>query len=188
MKYSRKWLGNALWIIALGLILFTPLGFHLRVWVQGQVSRFISADLVDGPLRTDLGDRPWHLVDRQGNPLEIQSLRGEVILVNHWASWCPPCVAEFPSFVALHKAYGDRVAFAFVAHDEKARVEAFLKKKGYGLPIYFPLDAPPPALGSTSLPTTYIISRSGEIVVAHTGAVNWNSRKTRELLEKLLLE
>src|SRR5690606_2372657 len=188
MKFSRQQLGNALWIIAIGLILFTPLGFHLRVWVQGQASRFISADVVDPHQRTGLDDQAWHLIDLQGNSLDFQNFRGEVILVNVWASWCPPCVAEFPSFVELHKDYGDRVTFVFVAHDEKAKVEAFLKKKGYDLPVYFPLGSPPRALESKSLPTTFIIGRSGKIAVEHTGAVNWNSKKTRELLEKLLLE
>lgn len=188
MKISKQQIYNALWILAIGLILFTPIGFHVRVWVLGQVSTFISADVVDEQERASLGDYQWQLVDIQGNPLDFQSLREEVILVNVWASWCPPCVAEFPSFVELYKDYGDRVAFAFVAHDDKAKVEAFLNKKGYDLPVYFSLGSPPRALGSKSIPATFIISRSGKIAVNETGATNWNSKKTRELLDRLLLE
>src|SRR5690606_33459697 len=102
--------------------------------------------------------------------------------------WCPPCVAEFPSFVKLHQDYGDKLVFAFVAHDDPDRVMAFLKKKGYDLPVYYSVTETPVQLAGKSIPATYILSKSGEIAVDEKGAANWNSRGTRELLDALLLE
>lgn len=188
MKPTKKQIGNALWILAIGLILFTPIAFHFRVWIIGQVSSLISAEVVEKEERDTLLDYNWRLVDLEGNPLDFQSLQGEVVLVNIWATWCPPCVAEFPSFVALHQDYGDKLVFAFVAHDEPEKVKAFLKRKGYRLPVYFPVSDPPRQFAGRSIPATYVLSRSGEIVIDEKGAANWNSRATRELLDALLLE
>jgi len=188
MKLSKQQIKNGIWILAIGLILFTPIAFHFRVWIIGQISSHISAGVVEKDLRSELGDYQWQLVDLKGNPMEFRTLKGEVILVNIWATWCPPCVAEFPSFVKLHQDYGDKLAFVFVARDDPKKVEAFLQRKGYELPVYYPVSDPPTEFSGSSIPATYIIGKSGEIAVDEKGAANWNSRQTRELLDALLLE
>jgi hypothetical protein len=75
-----------------------------------------------------------------------------------------------------------------VANDEKAKVEAFLEKKGYKLPVYFQASAAPPEMQSSTIPVTYILSKEGKIVVDKTGAANWNSDYVRNLLDKLISE
>lgn len=174
--------------MAIGLILFTPIAFHFRVWIIGQVSSFISAGVVEKDQRKELQDYHWQLMGIDGTPLDFQTLRGEVVLVNMWATWCPPCVAEFPSFVKLHQDYGEKLVFAFVARDDPKKVEAFLQRKGYDLPVYYSVSDSPAEFSGSSIPATYIIGRSGEIAVDKKGAANWNSGETRELLDALLLE
>lgn len=188
MKLTKVQIKNGIWILAIGLILFTPIAFHFRVWIIGQISSHISAGVVEKEERMELGDYQWQLVDLDGNPMDFRSLKGEVVLVNVWATWCPPCVAEFPSFVKLHRDYGEKVAFLFVARDEPEKVKAFLERKGYGLPAYFEVSNPPREFSGSSIPATYIIGRTGKIAVDEKGAANWNSRQTRELLDALLLE
>ena len=109
-------------------------------------------------------------------------------MVNLWATWCPPCVAELPGFATLYADYKDKVEFAFVANDDQEKVLTFLEKKGYDLPVYFQVSATPKALESGSIPVTYIIDKKGDLVVDKTGAANWNSDKVRNLLDQLLAQ
>lgn len=186
MKLSKEQISNGIWILVIILIVFTPVGFHLRVMVSKLIAT--SADVVDVAEQNSLKNYHWDLVTPEGKPMDFQSKKGEVVLVNFWATWCPPCVAELPSLANLHKDYGEEVVFAFVASDERDKVTAFLKKKKYQLPVYFETSQTPSELISKSIPATYIISKSGKIVVDEKGAANWNSESTRALLDSLLLE
>ncbi|MBR9854604.1 MAG: TlpA family protein disulfide reductase [Algicola sp.] len=188
MKITKEHISNGIWILAILLILFTPIGFHVRVWVNKVVATVISPSTVDETDQAVLENYHWELVDLDDNMINLRSKEGEVILINVWATWCPPCVAELPGFADLYKDYGDKVVFAFVANDEKDKVSAFLKKKEYDLPVYFQASYTPKSLASNSIPVTYIIDKQGKIVVNKTGAANWNSDKTRTLLDNLLAE
>ncbi|MFT0716620.1 TlpA family protein disulfide reductase [Flagellimonas lutimaris] len=188
MKITKEQISNGIWILAIVLILFTPLGFYPRVWVNKIVATVLSPSTVDKDEQSNLKNYNWDLIDLEGKQTNLQSRKGEVILINVWATWCPPCVAELPGFADLYKDYGDKVNFAFVANDEKQKVETFLKKKGYDLPVYFQVSATPKELESGSIPVTYILDKQGNIVVDKTGAANWNSDKTRALLDKLIAE
>ncbi|WP_036383246.1 TlpA disulfide reductase family protein [Muricauda sp. MAR_2010_75] len=186
MRLSKEQISNGIWILAIVLIIFTPVGFHLKVLVSKLIAT--SADVVEVDEQNTLKNYHWNLVTAEGKRMDFQSKKGEVVLVNFWATWCPPCIAELPSLVDLHEDYGDKVAFAFVASDERDKVSTFLEKKGYHLPVYFETSRTPDELISKSIPATYVISKSGKIVVDEKGAVNWNSTHTRTLLDSLLLE
>ncbi|MAO17303.1 TlpA family protein disulfide reductase [Muricauda ruestringensis] len=188
MKLTKEQIGNGIWILAILLILFTPIGFHARVLVNKVVAAVISPSAVDEKEQATLADYHWNLIDLEGESINLQSKKGHVILVNVWATWCPPCVAELPGFVELYSDYKDKVTFVFVANDEKDRVIAFLEKKEYRLPVYLQASATPKELESGSIPVTYIIDKEGGIVVNKTGAANWNSEKTRSMLDKLLAD
>jgi thiol-disulfide isomerase/thioredoxin len=188
MKLTKEQISNGIWILAIVLILFTPVGFYVRVWVNKVVATVISADEVDEEEQVSVKNYHWNLVGLDGKSINLQSMKGKVVLVNVWATWCPPCVAELPRFVELYTDYKDKVVFAFVANDEKAKVEAFLEKKGYKLPVYFQASAAPPEMQSSTIPVTYILSKEGKIVVDKTGAANWNSDYVRNLLDKLISE
>lgn len=186
MKLSRSQITNALWIVAILLILFTPVRYHLRMFVGNIL--FGSTHIVAKDDREILENYNWNLIDLQGNTLSFQDLKGKVVFVNFWATWCPPCVAELPSLVRLHQEYGSKVVFAFVAEDEEEKVRKFLVKKGYQLPVYFETSRTPDLLFSQTIPATYIISKSGEIVVKEFGVAKWDSNRNKQLLEELLAE
>lgn len=188
MKLSKEQINNVIWILVLVLILFTPLGFHLRVWANKVIAATMSADVIEDDEQITLEDYHWNLVDLEGKRTDFQSVKGKVAVVNVWATWCPPCVAELPSFVELYADYKDKMIFAFVANDEKTKVEAFLEKKGYALPVYFQASEAPQELMGSTIPVTYIISKSGKIVVDEEGAANWNSERIRRLLDELIAE
>ena len=182
MKKGR--IVNILLIIFLGLLVFTPVGFHTKVIVNRLIS--FNPDVLDEEDRSQLSSYNWQLQSRSGYAIDFNETRGKVVLINFWASWCPPCVAEMPDLRDLYIDYREDVVFFFVARDERSKVDQFLEKKEYDIPVYYELGQPPKQISSNSLPTTYVISRTGEIIVAEKGAADWNSKKTRELLDTLV--
>ncbi len=180
---------NWIWLLVLlglALYLFTPLGFHVQVLVN----RVLSHNPEPVATRTaeipDLED--WKLTDMEGKTFRVNSHDGEVRLLNFWASWCPPCVAEMPSLNALYGDYKDQVRFLFIARDQKERVNSYLKKEAYDFPVFFERGLTPKSLYYGGLPTTYILDKSGKIAVAHSGAADWNAPEVRALLDSLLLK
>ena len=186
MKLSKEQIGNLVWVVVILLILFTPIGFHARV-LAGKIFAF-DADVIKVEERKKLDNYSWTLTDIHGNSKNFNSYRNKVVVVNLWATWCPPCVAEMPSFSKLYEDYGDKVDFFFVANDKKDKVTAFLQKKGYEFPVYFEKSRGPELLSSNSIPATFILNKSGEIVVDERGVADWNSDSTRALLDTLIAE
>ena len=182
MKKGR--IVNILLIIFLGLLVFTPVGFHTKVIVNRLIS--FNPDVLDEEDRSQLSSYNWQLQSRSGYAIDFNETRGKVVLINFWASWCPPCVAEMPDLRDLYSDYKEDVVFLFVARDEQSKIDQFLKKHEYEIPVYYELGQPPIQISSNSLPTTYVISRTGEIIVAEKGAADWNSKKTRGLLDTLV--
>jgi len=173
-------------VVALAIFLFTPVGFHIKVQVN-RLLAFNPTPVAEREQQT-IGDFDWKLRDLQNNPFYFEAQKGQVVLINFWATWCPPCVAEMPSLQQLYNDYGDKVVFMFVAQDQEKKVKQFLTKKGYELPVYFEASTTPTALFSKSIPATYILDKTGKIIVAKTGAADWNGEKTRELLDSLVTQ
>ena len=188
MKFIKKHLSN---IIFFGFILFlfTPYGLPVRTTlIKGMslvTTQIFSVELDKEDMKT-LSSYNWKLVNTDREFINFESLKGKVIVVNFWATWCPPCIAEMPSFEKLYEAYKEDVVFLFVTNDEENKVIKFLDKNEYTIPVYFEASNRPVEMQSNSLPTTYIINRNGEIVVDKTGAVDWNSKKVKDLLDELL--
>ncbi len=184
IRIGRSQVKNVLWILIIAMIVLTPLGFHFRVQLMRLFS--FAPEITSVEERTVLSDFDWHLKEVEGTQLAMESLRGQVVVINFWATWCPPCIAEMPSLNALYNDYKDEVAFIFVARDDSEKVTKFLEKRGYSFPVYFELNAPPDILQNNSIPATYILSRKGEIVVKKIGVADWNSTRIRDLLSELL--
>ncbi len=130
----------------------------------------------------------FRMVDGQGRPVDAADLAGKVIFLNLWASWCPPCLAEMPNVDALYADYAgdERVAFVLLnVEDDFTKGKDYVSRHGYGFPIYQLRGNLPEALRSGTLPTTYVISPTGEVVVTHKGMARYDTRKFRALLDRL---
>lgn len=188
MNFIRKNLSNILFVLFV-LFLFSPYGLPVRALLIKGVS-MVTTQLfgleIDEKERLSVTNKKWLLQDFNGNTVDFNDLQGKVVLLNYWATWCPPCIAEMPGMQDLYNQYGDRVTFLFVAHDEPERVRGFIEKNSYTFPVYFEMSSAPQELGSNSLPTTYVIDSKGRIAVEKVGAADWNSKKVRNLLEDLL--
>ncbi|HER09545.1 MAG TPA: TlpA family protein disulfide reductase [Bacteroides sp.] len=131
-------------------------------------------------------DYQWMLKDAGGGIISMDRFTGQVVFLNFWATWCPPCVAELPEIQRAYDRYGDRVAFVLVTGEEPERVRRFFEKHGYRLPVYYQAGPVPEVLAHNSIPTTFILSRDGKLVLKKTGAANWDSGATSRMFEKLI--
>ena len=186
MKLRKEKLTNFAVIVFLALLLFTPVGFHARVFMTRLIS--FSPTVLSKEERLRLTDYSWKLLRLNGEKVDLKDLEGRVVLINFWATWCPPCVAEMPSLDNLFEDYGADVEFVLVAHDDPKRVSAFLARKDYDFPVFFEAGRPPGELRVESIPTTYLIDRNGHVRVKKIGAADWNSTAVRELLSELIKE
>lgn len=144
---------------------------------------------VHAPSSAALADYDWALRSLAGEPTSLEAYRGRVIFLNVWASWCRPCVSELADIATLQDNLADSdVAFLLVSPEDREPVERFMKRYRIGLPVLLELEPMPQAFGLRALPTTYIIDRTGRIVLMHRGARNWNHVQIRGLLRQLIEE
>ncbi len=183
---AKKIAGNLFWVVLLMVFLFTPLGFHLKVFFARLFAVSPSELAIED--QKLLLDNTWELTNLEGEVIGFSAFQGQVVLVNFWATWCPPCIAEIPSFEELYNDYAGEVAFVFIANDDPLKVARFVNENALTLPIYFERNTTPGQLTSKSIPSSYIIDKSGKIVLTKIGVADWDSEGTRMLLNRLLTD
>lgn len=125
-----------------------------------------------------------------GSTLKLSALKGKVVLLNFWATWCPPCRDEIPSMMKLDKAMtGKPFQMVAVSMDEggKPAIDTFFKERGFMLPTY--LDSNGMAArsyGVTGVPESFIVDKSGVIVKKIIGGLDWGSPEVASFLEGLM--
>lgn len=129
------------------------------------------------------------LKDLHGNSVNLRDLRGKVVFLNFWATWCPPCRLEMPTMEGLHQEFRPQglVILAVNFREGPKDVQAFLRE--HKLTFTTLPDAEGKAFEiyqAWSLPTTYLINRSGELVGKVVGYRDWHSNLARTLFHQLL--
>ncbi|WP_121965468.1 TlpA disulfide reductase family protein [Myroides sp. N17-2] len=181
---SKKWISNVIFIIVLGVFFFTPVGTNVKVWLNRLLAMSPNIEKVSDQKKVNY--ESWQLVNEQGEVFDFDRVKGKVVIINFWATWCPPCIAEKPSFQELYDDYKNKVVFLFITTDEPDKVKAFKEKNKSTLPIYYQKSAAPAVLFSESIPASYVIDKKGNIVVRKFRAADWNSSKFRVSLDELL--
>ena len=116
--------------------------------------------------------------DGEGNSVKLSNFFGKPIVLNFWASWCPPCKAELPDFEDAYKKYDGEVVFLMVnmTDNQMETVEVakdFVKTHGYTFPVYFDVNYQAATVyGIRSIPQTYFINAEGEAVASATGMIS----------------
>jgi len=149
-----------------------------------------SANKAESTMTLKDADYEIAFQDLKGQNLDFSTLKGKVIFINFWATWCPPCVAELPSIQELFNLYKDNknVAFLIVSNESPDVIKSFISKKSYNFPVYINQSRIPDILSFSSIPTSFLISKSGKIIVSEVGAVNWAGDNMKEIMEALIKE
>ncbi len=120
----------------------------------------------------------FEVMDKDGNAVKLSDFRGKPVVLNFWATWCPPCKAELPDFDEASATYGNEVTFLMVnltdgSRDTVSVVKEFVSDNGYTFPVYFDTQySAANAYRVSSIPTTYFINAEGEIVSYKVGMVS----------------
>lgn len=122
--------------------------------------------------------------DGQGEAVNLSDFFGKPIVLNLWATWCPPCAGELPAFDRAWADYGDQVQFLMVNLTDGDRetvdgVKAYVEEAGYSFPVYYDTQlSAATAYGANSIPMTILIDTHGVIVAGQVGAVDEQSLLT----------
>ncbi|WPQ63075.1 TlpA disulfide reductase family protein [Chitinophaga sancti] len=129
--------------------------------------------------------------DGKGTVQNTASLRGKVVFINFWASWCPPCRAEFPSIETLYSTFRNNPNIFFLTvneDDELSAADAYLKKENFTVPFYKTKGIVPGSIYTGTLPTTIVLDKNGTIRFRHEGFANYGAEKFIKQIEDLIKE
>jgi len=144
------------------------------------------------PLVSDVQKTPdLKFKDENGKTISLHSLKGKVVFINLWATWCPPCIHEMPSINELRKTFKDNKDLVFLMVDVDGKIEKskeWMKKKKFDLPVHVPDGEIPRELFTGSIPTTIIVDKQNNIIGRQVGGADYMSPEVVELMKKLLNE
>jgi len=158
-------------ILGIGLLVIAAAAYFLLPDISAS-----SSNLDAIPVKVDYPAPELTLTNLEGDPASLADYRGKVVLVNLWATWCPPCKEEMPALESFHRKHaGD--GFTIVAindGDPSADVVQFVKDYGLTFPVW--LDptyiATEKAFKTLNLPSSFVIDRNGQIVLSWVGGIN----------------
>ena len=168
----------------------------MRAWlILGGVGLLVLLGVVivmTTPSRTTL-PRPapdFLLPDVRGQAVRLSQLKGKVILLNIWATWCGPCRQEMPTMETLaHKLSGEDFVVLAVSQDVDGAitVKPYLQEGGYTFPVLLDVQGEVGRkYGVTGYPETFIIDRQGQVVYHHIGYHDWAQPHIEETLRRLI--
>lgn len=188
MKFFENRRNTILFLVFIVVLIVPQTRTPLQVLLHKGIALINPVSVVEKEDREILLDYNWDLVTEANSTINLNQSKDKVTLINIWATWCPPCIAEMPSLQALYNSYGKQVDFYFITNDPLEKVEAFKMKNGYTFPVYLRRSNEPSQLKTRSIPRTLVISKNGEIIIDKNGAVDWNSESIRKQLDVLLAE
>lgn len=171
-------------------IRYTDQGTVVQGWLQQGLlyTGIMQADIRYAETNSVPANFDLELRSFEGEPFALESLRGKTIFINFWATWCPPCLAEMPFMQNLYEDLKDEnIAFVFISTDDDIEVaKRFVEAKSYSLPMYRLSGNVPEMYVVRSLPTTYVISPSGQMATVHVGMANYDTKGFRDFLRQTM--
>lgn len=201
MEKFKIWLKKN-WSTAILLVLFIILlvSPDAKAWLMRQI---VSTGLLNSKMEekqsSEKGETKnretasveFSVKDENGKIINTSQLKGKVIFINFWASWCPPCRAEFPSIQKFYDKYKNDPEIVFLTvnlDDDIAAGKMYLKKENFSVPFLVPEGNIPNEYYNASLPTTVVLDKKGEIRLHHAGMADYSKTSFYEQIDGLLKE
>ncbi len=158
------------------------------------VVTFVKKITLTAPLKVNVpehsklsdNDYLWQLQSSNGTTVSMEQFRGKLIFLNFWATWCAPCRAEMQSIQELYDEYGNKIVFILASRENQETINNFLESTNYDFPVYSQKMAEPEIFQSRSIPTSFLISPEGEIILKKKGATKWDSKKIKDIIDSHL--
>ncbi|MDR6300891.1 TlpA family protein disulfide reductase [Mesonia maritima] len=188
-KRNKIW--NYIFWIALIVVLFSS---SLRAEVFGFLQSgmlklgFFNPSIENVEKITESKNYSFSLVNQNGEQLNLNDLKGKVVFVNYWATWCPPCVAEMPSIHKLHQKFKDEKDVVFLMINQNkdfTKAKNYIQRKEYEFDIHQAQGKIPKDLSVFSIPTTFVLDKNGAIAYKHEGIANYSSEEFINFLKEL---
>lgn len=175
-RQTGPWLLAAAISLAIVAAVLMPVGRQAEIAHEGEPAPDFSLPPLDG-----------------GAPVSLSSLRGRVVLLNFWATWCVPCESEMPAMERLHRALaGQPFELLAVSVDERAEdVRAFRDRLGLTFPILqteggSEAKAVAQRWGTFRYPESWLVDREGRVVARYVGARDWDAEAYLDRIRRLL--
>lgn len=146
------------------------------------------------PETISIGDTvpDFELIDAENRTTKLSDLRGSIVLINFWATWCESCIDEMPSLENLHKNLSGEKSFRMVTvlfKDNLPRATDYLKDNRYSLPVYANSDGSAARnFGLTGVPETYLIDKKGILREKVIGPADWDSPRAVQTIRAFMNE
>ena len=186
-------------VLAVGLVVFSP-SFYRQLppdaradlFTDGFDNVFVGEMAGFQALTPPISAEGLEFLDKDGQSLELSAFQGRVVLINFWATWCAPCLAEMPSLNRLQIALGGadfQVITIATGRNETADIDSFFTNQSITHLTRYrdPNLRLALALGAGSLPTTVLMDRNGFIIARLQGEADWDSEAARHLIEFLTI-
>ncbi|MEJ5106816.1 TlpA family protein disulfide reductase [Chryseobacterium sp. MYb328] len=189
-KWMRAHWSTVIMTVLLIIVLISP---DAKAWLMRQVA---STGILNSSISESVeksGNKAAYtglmLKNEDGILIDPSPLKNKVVFINFWASWCPPCRAEFPSVEKLYnkyKTHPDMVFLTVNLDDNPSLGKAYLKEKGFTVPFITPAGTIPGELYNGSLPTTVVLDKKGEVRLHHTGVADYSKDSFYQEIDLLL--
>lgn len=191
--FSGKIIKKAINSLFIVFILFFIFSTDAKSWLLQQ---FVSTGLFNAQIKKeDAGKNSsvqnvaFMFTGADGKTLSTNNLKGKVLFINFWATWCPPCRAEMPSLNALYNKLKDDSGFVFLfinEDEDQTKALTYLQNNHFSIPLYTTTGNISQEIFSGTLPTTIVLNKRGEIMLKHEGMAGYNTTAFIRQLKGLL--
>lgn len=180
-------------VVLMGLVLWSP----SRIFIQQQLMKigFFKPKLEKPVEVADKASTKGAVYDKasfsNGDNVvyDTEQLKGKVLFINFWATWCPPCRAEMPSIQKLYDKFKDNDDIVFLIVEIEGDVEGtgkFLNEQNLKLPIVYPNSEIPSNWLAGAIPTTVILDKSGKIAAKEEGMYDYSTKEVEAFVQNLI--
>lgn len=195
MWLKKNW-STTLLVTIFVILLVSP---DAKAWMMRQIisTGILNSKIEDKNIKKTVNENnsviaeSFSVREQSGKLINVSELKGKVVFINFWASWCPPCRAEFPSIQKFYEKYkgNNEIVFLTVNLDEDpAKGQLYLEKEQFTIPFLIPNGDIPTEYFNGSLPTTVVLDKTGKIRMHHSGMADYSKDSFYEEIDQLLKE